>query len=62
MFTNSNYACRETTLEKEGVKGSKLEVTLEYSTLQCLDVSSRTDEKEFNEKMTIEYNHDDSKV
>ena len=55
--------CRDTTLEKEGVKGSKVEVTLEYSTLQCVDVTSRTDEKEFKEKMAMDdTNADDSKT
>lgn len=40
----------ETTLNKEGIKGSKLEVTLEYTHLKPYEVSSRTDEQEFLEK------------
>ena len=40
----------ETTLSKEGIKGSKLEVTLEYTNLKPYEVSSRTDEQEFLEK------------
>ena len=40
----------ETTLSKEGIKGSKLEVTLEYTRLKPYEVSSRTDEEEFLEK------------
>ncbi|XP_044164205.1 tricalbin-1-like [Acropora millepora] len=40
----------ETTLSKEGIRGSKLEVTLEYSPLKTYEVSSRTDEQEFLEK------------
>lgn len=40
----------ETTLSKEGIKGSKLEVTLEYTRLKPYEVSSRTDVDEFLEK------------
>ena len=40
----------DTTLSKEGIKGSKLEVTLEYTQLKPYEVSSRTDEQEFLEK------------
>lgn len=40
----------ETTLSKEGIKGSKLEVTLEYTRLKPYEVSSRTDVEEFLEK------------
>ncbi|KAK2560475.1 Tricalbin-1 [Acropora cervicornis] len=40
----------ETTLSKEGIRGSKLEVTLEYSPLKTYEVSSRTDEQDFLEK------------
>ncbi|XP_078344796.1 uncharacterized protein LOC144630322 isoform X2 [Oculina patagonica] len=40
----------ETTLSKEGIKGSKLEVTLEYTHLKPYEVSSRTDEQEFLDK------------
>ena len=40
----------ETTLSKEGIRGSKLEVTLEYTRLKAYEVSSRTDEEEFLEK------------
>lgn len=40
----------ETTLSKEGIKGSKLDVTLEYTHLKPYEVSSRTDEQEFLEK------------
>ena len=41
---------RETTLNKEGIRGSKLEVTLEYTNLKPYEVSSRTDEQDFLEK------------
>lgn len=40
----------DTTLSKEGIKGSRLEVTLEYTQLKPYEVSSRTDEQEFLEK------------
>jgi len=40
----------DTTLSKEGIKGSKLEVTLEYTRLKAYEVSSRTPEEEFLEK------------
>ena len=40
----------DTTLSKEGIKGSKLEVTLEYTRLKAYEVSSRTLEEEFLEK------------
>lgn len=40
----------DTTLNKEGIKGSKLEVTLEYTRLKAYEVSSRTLEEEFLEK------------
>lgn len=40
----------ETTLSKEGIRGSKLEVTLEYTHLKPYEVSSRTDEQEFLDK------------
>ncbi|XP_020623204.1 tricalbin-1-like [Orbicella faveolata] len=40
----------ETTLSKEGIKGSKLEITLEYTRLKPYEVSSRTDVDEFLEK------------
>ena len=40
----------ETTLSKEGIRGSKLDVTLEYTQLKPYEVSSRTDEQEFLEK------------
>lgn len=39
----------ETTLSKEGIRGSKLEVTLEYTHLKPYEISSRTDEQEFLE-------------
>ena len=44
---------RDTKLEKEGIKGSKLEVTLEYAALQSIEVSSRTVEQEFTEKFGV---------
>ena len=44
------FAVSETTLSKEGVRGSRLEVTLEYTRLKSYEVSSRTDEQEFLEK------------
>ena len=44
------FAVSETTLSKEGIRGSKLEVTLEYTRLKSYEVSSRTDEQEFLEK------------
>lgn len=40
----------ETTLSKEGIRGSKLEVTLEYTHLKPYEVGSRTDEQEFLDK------------
>ena len=40
----------DTTLSKEGIKGSKLEVTLEYTRLKAYEISSRTLEEEFLEK------------
>ena len=40
----------DTTLSKEGIRGSKLDVTLEYTHLKPYEVSSRTDEQEFLEK------------
>lgn len=43
----------ETVLEKEGIKGSRLEVTLEYTALKHVEISSRTDEKEFMEKYNM---------
>ena len=43
----------ETKLEKDGVKGSKLEVILEYMALQSIEVSSRTEEEEFIEKYGV---------
>ncbi|KXJ28222.1 tricalbin-1 [Exaiptasia diaphana] len=43
----------DTVLEKEGIKGSRLEVTLEYTTLKHVEISSRTDEKEFMEKYNM---------
>lgn len=55
LFTqNVKWSClflfSETTLSKEGIRGSKLEVTLEYSPLKTYEVSTRTDEQEFLEK------------
>ena len=44
------FAVSETTLSKEGIRGSRLEVTLEYTRLKSYEVSSRTDEQEFLEK------------
>ena len=44
------FTVSETTLSKEGIRGSKLEVTLEYTRLKSYEVSSRTDEQEFLEK------------
>ncbi|KAK3749842.1 hypothetical protein QZH41_015501, partial [Actinostola sp. cb2023] len=44
----------DTVLEKEGIKGSRLEVTLEYTALKNVEISSRTDEKEFMEKFDVE--------
>ena len=44
------FAVSETTLSKEGIRGSTLEVTLEYTRLKSYEVSSRTDEQEFLEK------------
>ena len=48
LHLNLHYS--ETTLSKEGIKGSKLEVTLEYTRLKPYEVSSRTDVEEFLEK------------
>ncbi|CAH3128724.1 unnamed protein product [Porites lobata] len=50
----------ETTLSKEGIRGSRLEVTLEYTRLKSYEVSSRTDEQEFLEK--YEKPEEDSEV
>lgn len=35
------------------MKGSRLEVTLEYTSLKHIEISSRTDEKEFMEKYNM---------
>ena len=40
----------DTTLSKEGIRGSKLEVTLEYTHLKPYEVTSRTEEQEFLDK------------
>ncbi|EDO37277.1 predicted protein, partial [Nematostella vectensis] len=44
----------DTTLEKEGIKGSRLEITLEYAPLKTFEVSTRTNEEEFLSKYKMD--------
>lgn len=50
LVSCSLFSFSETTLSKEGIRGSKLEATLEYTHLKPYEVSSRTDEQEFLDK------------